>query len=530
MFKTLLKKQLYQLNQSFFYDSKKNKARSKGSAIGYIVFFAVIMIGVLGGMFTYFSLMLCDGLVGAGYGWLYFAISALTAVMMGTFGSVFNTYASLYQAKDNDLLLSMPIPVRQIMLVRLVGVYLMGLLYSGVVVTPAVIVYLIHSDHGFSAVLGGLLLILEVSVVVLVLSCVLGLAVAKVSTKLKNKSIVTTLLSLIFLAVYYYAYANAYTLLQSVIENAAVIGEKVRGAAYPLYVLGRAGEGDWISVLLTFLVSFVLLALTYYVMEKSFLKIATSTGKVTRKEYRAKKAKSKSVDFALFSKELSRFTSSPTYMLNCGLGTLIIPVGAIAFLVKGNDLLEMFGEVLEKDFVFVAAAVFACLLSTMNYITAPSVSLEGKTHWLSRSLPVSSWQLLRAKLMLHLVLTAVPLVFCSVCLCALLRPSPLVCAFIFVLPLVFTVFYAAFGLMVGLKSPNLNWTNETAAVKQNMGILLTSFAGWIFVGIVALGGYFLSQAIGALAFLTLATAVLTLAAVVVLGWLRKKGTKIYENL
>ena len=35
----------------------------------------------------------------------------LAAVLLGAFGSVFNTYAGLYLPKDNDLLLSMPIPV-----------------------------------------------------------------------------------------------------------------------------------------------------------------------------------------------------------------------------------------------------------------------------------------------------------------------------------------------------------------------------------------------------------------------------------
>ena len=36
----------------------------------------------------------------------------MLAIVLGAFGSVFNTYSSLYLAKDNDLLLSMPIPVR----------------------------------------------------------------------------------------------------------------------------------------------------------------------------------------------------------------------------------------------------------------------------------------------------------------------------------------------------------------------------------------------------------------------------------
>ena len=74
-------------------------------------------------------------------GWLYFALMSLLAIFLGAFGSVFNTYSGLYFAKDNDLLLSLPIPVRTLMASRLLTVYLMGLMYSAVVILPAVIVY-----------------------------------------------------------------------------------------------------------------------------------------------------------------------------------------------------------------------------------------------------------------------------------------------------------------------------------------------------------------------------------------------------
>ena len=53
---------------------------------------------------------------------LYYALIIRIAVFMGVFGSVFNTYSSLYKAKDNDLLLSLPVPVGDILVVRLTGV------------------------------------------------------------------------------------------------------------------------------------------------------------------------------------------------------------------------------------------------------------------------------------------------------------------------------------------------------------------------------------------------------------------------
>ena len=54
MVKLLLKKQLSEIFRSYFYDAKKNKARSKAATIAYMVMFALLMVVVLGGIFTLF--------------------------------------------------------------------------------------------------------------------------------------------------------------------------------------------------------------------------------------------------------------------------------------------------------------------------------------------------------------------------------------------------------------------------------------------------------------------------------------------
>lgn len=174
MVKLLLKKQLSEIFRSYFYDAKKNKPRSKASTVSLIVLYVLLMVGVIGGMFTLFSIGLCAPLHEAGLDWLYFTLFALVGVLMGVFGSVFNTFSGLYQAKDNDLLLSLPIPVRAILASRLLGVYLMGLMFSGVILLPCVIVYWAVGVLTAATVLGGIALILAVSLLVLVLSCLLG--------------------------------------------------------------------------------------------------------------------------------------------------------------------------------------------------------------------------------------------------------------------------------------------------------------------------------------------------------------------
>ncbi len=531
MLKTLLKKQLFELNFSFFYDQKKGKMRSKASSITFILLYALLMVVVVGGMFAIFSAMVCSQLVDAGMGWLYFTIFSLVAVAMGVFGSVFNIYSSLYLAKDNDLLLSMPIPVRYLLIVRLAGVYLMGLMFSAVVLLPAVIVYLINA-FSISALFGNLLLILSVSAIVLVLSCLLGWVVAKVSLKLKHKSFIVVIVSLVFFAAYYFVYFKASELLQGLVENAVTIGGSIKAAAYPLYLIGKAGEGDLAAVLITVLASAVLVAVTLWVLSRGFIKIATASGASERVKYKETAAKQESPSAALLRKEFMRFTASPNYMLNCGLGILMLPVAAVLVLIKGQEfsamLTMLFAE--NRGVIAVLAAGAICMLASMNDMTAPSVSLEGKSIWILQSMPVAPWHALRAKLEMHLLLTEIPILFCGICTVIAMGATAAESIFVIILPLLYGVLFACIGLFADLKKPNLKWTNEIIPVKQNLSTMFVIFGGWIYTAAV-IGLYFIAGDIVPAWLYLLAASVLTAGASALLWhWIRTKGAKVFASL
>ena len=44
MLKLLLKKQMMEIFRNYFYDPKKNRARSKAGIIGYLILFVIIML------------------------------------------------------------------------------------------------------------------------------------------------------------------------------------------------------------------------------------------------------------------------------------------------------------------------------------------------------------------------------------------------------------------------------------------------------------------------------------------------------
>ena len=383
MLKQLVKKQMAEIFRSYLYDAKKSQKRAKGTVILYFALFVFLMVGVLGGMFTFVAMMLCDAMAAVGMGWLYFTLMGLVAIFMGAFGSVFNTYSSLYLAKDNDLLLSLPIPLRVIISSRLVTVYLMGLMYSAVVIVPAVIVYWVQVAHSAAAIVGGLLTVAIVSLIVLLLSCLLGWVVAKISLKLKHKSITTVLVSLLGIGLYYFIYFKAQTVIADLVANAAVYGAKIKGAAYPLYVFGRVAEGDWLAMLLVTAVTALLTALTWLLLSRSFLRLATSGSNAAKTRYREKKVRVRSLSAALLAKECRRFVSSPNYMLNCGFGILMLMAAGVMMLFKGGELSMLLTSVFNgsEGIVLALTVSMACLLASMNDMAAPSISLEGKNLW-----------------------------------------------------------------------------------------------------------------------------------------------------
>ena len=530
MLKLLLKKQLLEIFRSYYYDAKKNKARSKAATIAYIAMFAVLMVVVLGGIFTLLSVKRCAPMAQAGMGWLYFALMGLLAVFLGVFGSVFNTYASLYKAKDNDLLLSMPVPAGYLLLVRLTGVYFMSVLYSMVVYIPGLIVYFSTARRTPAVIICGILFGVLLTLIVLILSCLLGWGVARISSKLKNKSAVMVVASLAFLGLYYFIYFKASQMLETLLGNILVAGDAVKNKAYVLYQFGLGAAGEAVPMAVTTLVVLVALAAVVFVMKRSFVQIATQAEQVTKKVYKEKIVAKRSLRRTLLWKECKHFTSSATYMLNCAMGTLMLPVAGVAVIVKAPLLLqlqkEIFGEYVGTLVLMLIGAI--ALMTSMNDITAPAISLEGKNIWLSQSLPVKPWQVLRSKLELHMWLTGVPAVFCSICVVCVLPVTLMQGIWLVLWPLLYVLFGALLGLMVNLKRPNLKWTNETAAVKQNFGVVAVIFGNWIVLGVLAAG--YLNLPFTAEEYMTVSFAVLLAVCAGMLHWVRIKGSRIFASL
>mgnify|MGYP000817583980 CR=1 FL=1 len=210
---------------------------------------------------------------------------------------------------------------------------------------------------------------------------------------------------------------------------------------------------------------------------------------------------------------------------------LLFAVGLV-LLIKGGALGRMLADVFSGNVgvvpVLMCAAV--CLLASMNDMAAPSVSLEGRQLWLAQSLPVTPWQVLRAKLDMQLLLTGVPLLFCALCAVIVLPGGAAEMTLAVVVALLYTLLSALAALALGLRLPNLTWTNETTPIKQGGSVMLALFVNWFYA--IALGGlYFLcGRYLSAAAYLALAAAVTAAVCALLLHWVKQRGTRIFAAL
>lgn len=191
--------------------------------------------------------------------------------------------------------------------------------------------------------------------------------------------------------------------------------------------------------------------------------------------YKETTVRAAGVPAALLRKELGRFTASPNYMLNCGLGTVMLPILGVLLLVKSSDLLPVIYEMAGGEASGLLATMLCaalCLVGSMNDMASSSISLEGKNLWLAQSLPVTPWQVLRAKLLVQVLITGIPMAVTSVLILLAVRPALPLALLLIALPQAFVWLSAAFGLTMDLKRPNLVWTNEITVIKQRLTVLL----------------------------------------------------------
>ncbi len=523
MLKALFKKQLLELLASMTKGNKKSSNK-----VLYIVLFAFLFL-MFGIMFFGLSQTLYDSFVHMGLMWLYFAMLGGISIILGIIGSVFSTYSMLYQAKDNELLLSMPIKPSIILFVRMISVYIMCFAFQAVVTIPSFIVYFMNNAVTPQGIFALAAAIFMLPALTLVLSCILGYLIALLASKFNNTNIITTLMYFLFFGLYLYLYTQTSSIISAIIENASQIGGFIKTFLYPLYLFGCGAKGDTLSLLWFVIIASALFAIVYAVLSYSFLKLATTKRGTVKKAYREGDIKAASPFGALLRKELKRFLSSPIYMFNCGMGTIMLIV-VLIFGAINADVISNLAVLLGKNIFSLIVCGLIMLISATNYITSPSISLEGKSIWIVKSLPVLPWQIFEAKIALHLIITLPAVTIAAIGFSYILKFGIIECIMVLLCCTLFTVLCALWGIYINLRLPMLDYTSETAVIKQSMSIFLGMFIPWVYI-MLAVALYFITRnVIDEYIYLVCVSVITMILCTVFMRHLKTKGSERFNSL
>lgn len=530
MIRTLLKKEMAQIKKMYLTNKRKGRQGGNGLFVFLIICYFLIMLS-MGALDSLFAI----NLIPTGNGWLYYFFITVFGLVVGVIGSVFTTAEMLFRAKDNEFLMAMPIPPSSILFVRMVSVYIMGMIYELIVMLPGVVLYYCFAGITVLNLLFGILGIILLGFIVLAFSCLFGWIVAIIFAKLNNKTFLTVLISVIFIGLFIYFRFKADSFFKNLITNAATIGESILKMGYPFYAPGRGMTGDVPGMLFFAGVAGVLFGITYFVISKSFNRVVNIKPSEKNAIFSESQIRTKNADRALASKELRRFLSSPGYMLNCGLGLLFLLAGTIAALITSGQLTSLTGSVTASipagNRILVVIAAFAvCILSGLVDIATPSISLEGPSIWILQTMPITPVQVFRAKFKPAALITVIPTVICTVVLLAVLKAGIAEIISAALCTASFVIFMTLFGLRLDLGRPFLDWTNEIQPIKQNISVFISMLVGMI--GPLAPAGIYilLAPIVPPVIYLIIWMVIFMLLSLLLANWFRKTGAQKFRLL
>lgn len=533
MLRILLKKELTELLSLFTASRKTGKRRTFVKSVWLAVFVAAV-VGMLGFLFYKMAELLCEPLVKQGLTWVYFALVGTMTTTMGLLGSVFAVKPKLYHAKDNEALFAMPIPAWNILVSRLFGLYLFAFAFEAVVFVPAAALYL-TVDFSVLSLCSVAVITFVLPLGALALGGILGWLDALLSNLLPWKNLCTILLSVAFMAVSFLLSNKMHEFLNYAAENGAELGGKIETALFPLRQMGLALEGNLLS-LLWFVLMFVgAFALVYLLKIKTFFFLVFGNKSAKKAKYVEKERKVSSGFSTLFKREFLRLFKTPAYLLNASAGTVFMLIVGIIGAVKG----DLFG-VSKETFDFLSpvryqkmeliCVMILCTFVGLNFISAPTVSLEGETIWILQSFPVKPKEVFAAKVLPHYLLTLFPALLCFSVAAVVLETVGILLVFTLFMAAAYPLYTALLGLVMNLLFPKLDWTSETAVVKRSLAPGLALLFNWasVFVGF---GLWFLYGKYIGVTWYCVSLMLLTILCVVgLIIWLFKKGVKKFAQL
>ena len=202
----------------FKVNTKKPSRFSKTLVPLILTFYIMMLMGTYSGM-------LMEKLKPMHLEFVVLTLFALGISIISLFEGIYKSGTLLFNCKDDNLLLSLPIKKSTVLFIRIFKFYVFELIYNSLFVLPAMAIYAVNVLPGWTYYLSSFVALLVLPIVPIILSCIIGFIVTFLSSKFKGKNIVQTVVTMSLLLIFMYLSFNMEGFVTGIVKKASSIND-----------------------------------------------------------------------------------------------------------------------------------------------------------------------------------------------------------------------------------------------------------------------------------------------------------------
>lgn len=460
-----------------------------------ITIMKTVFVIFLGVMIMGYAALTAIGLISIGMERII-PLTAITAVsLMTVFFTVFKTNGILFGYRDYDMLTALPVKTTTLVASRFMQLYVVNAVFSFLIMLPMGIIYGISRyslSFSFPAVIFYIIWILSLFFIPLIpttIASIIGFIIMKATSKMKYSNILSAAITfIIIIGILIGSMVLSSSSKQIDATDVAALISVTESSLLKIYPVGGIFSR---AVLENNLFIFILFTAGSYIWYRLFICFTAYSYKRIQSDLSSYKESTEALKDlhvsvnsqkkALLIKEWKRLFSSSTYLLNMGMGVIMLLVMASSVMLFSNDKIStlLSNENINIDIntlgVTMAPFVLGAIAGT-SCAASCSLSLEGSNIELLRSLPIKAKDIYLSKIYMNLTLITPPTIIASIIVCFRFVKNFSDAVIIILLPLIFNIFTAVIGMYINIKFPNFTWENETTVVKQSFASFLGIFS------------------------------------------------------
>jgi len=519
-------------NYTNFISKKKTTVRKKITGIAVIVFILAYLMFAIG--LTFFQQI--ELLNMAGMGDYILIIGFLTSSFLLLFIITYEIQGHFFKAKDFNLITSLPIKNYEIIISKFSTILLFSYIYQSVVFFPMFITWLVYCNITVSSVAFLIIGFFFLPFFTLILSSIIAFLINFITSKVRRANIV----NLIFLFIFFIALIVVYYLISTEIINIFISLGSIPSLIYILFptsafLFNAVLHTSILWLLLFLLISIGSVAITLFVLSLVYKKINQELAN-SKMVYKIKKIdyRPKSITRSLLKLEIKNYFNITVYVFNTLFGAVSLVLVSIAGVVVFFGFPEIFASICPDPQLLYALIIIAfSLMCGLSITTSSAISLEGKTIYIKKSLPIDYNKIIFSKILLNIVVVC-PFLFIGflIILPVLIAVKLGIFAIlsILIVPLVMLIILSIISLMVNLWYPKLSFTTETEVVKQSVSVLISTFLGMVIIGAMALLYTLLFSALSIYLYIAICSALMIFIGIIFVYILKHNGRVLFSEL